>query len=400
MIDMIKLANRNECTGCMACADSCNRHAISMPLMKDGHYYPAINDQSCVDCGICLRTCPVLNGFDYKKKTKDSTPFAAWNTNNEQRMTSSSGGVFAAIATTILNKGGAVFGVAIRNSQAYHVCIDDIKDLHLIQGSKYQQSYAVGIYAEVKKRLLDGILVLFSGTACQVAGLLSYLKKPFDNLITIDNICTGVPSRLPIKRYLRESGDSEIIGYRDKIDGWEGGLHLRTVNNSTICRDAKYSNLVTKSFSGQFTNRISCANCLFNGLYRKADLTVADFWGDKKYLEQHHDGLSVLIVHSQKGDNIARESTLEMHESSFGEIVQKNPRLIVGKVFGAKYRLRRIFVPYAFEHFSTKTLLPLCCGVYDSNFVWAPVRLYRYLFWRFSKFVLRIRVNNTLKEQL
>lgn len=395
---MIKLASRNECTGCMACVDSCNHQAISMTLGKDGHYYPVIKAQSCVECGLCVQTCPVVNRFEYKKETKDSIPYAAWNTNMEQRMKSTSGGVFSAIATTVLAKGGVVFGVAIKDSQAYHVCIDDIKDLHLIQGSKYQQSYSAGIYKKVKEQLLANKLVLFSGTACQVAGLLSYLGKQYDNLITIDLICGGIPSRLPIEKYLKETGDTEIIGYRDKIDNYEK-CHLQTVSNSIIKRDPTLNELIIKSFLGCYTDRASCLDCKFNGFHRKSDLTVADFWGDRKYTEQHSMGLSVMITHTQKGENIATESALEIHKSSFEEIVSKNPRLIYGKTFGARIRLHRLIMTYAFRHFSTNTILALYCGTYKSR-LWLPVKIFRFFIWKTGQMIKRNKIKKALNSQI
>ena len=93
----IKLASQHDCTGCLACLDSCNKGAISSYIGKDGHRYVHIDENVCVKCGRCQTVCPVLSLFNYKKK-EVSTPYAAWNTNHVQRMKSTSGGVFSALS--------------------------------------------------------------------------------------------------------------------------------------------------------------------------------------------------------------------------------------------------------------------------------------------------------------
>ena len=57
------------------------------------------------------------------------------------------------------------------------------------------QSAIGDTYAQAQKDLLDGKEVLFSGTPCQIAGLKQYLKKDYENLLTVDIICHGVPSK-------------------------------------------------------------------------------------------------------------------------------------------------------------------------------------------------------------
>ena len=72
----IKLASQHDCTGCLACLDSCNKGAISSYIRKDGHRYVHIDENVCVKCGRCQTVCPVLSSFNYKKE-EVSTPFAA-----------------------------------------------------------------------------------------------------------------------------------------------------------------------------------------------------------------------------------------------------------------------------------------------------------------------------------
>ena len=378
----IKLASQHDCTGCLACLDSCNKGAISSYIGKDGHRYVHIDDKACVKCGRCQTVCPVISSFNYKKK-ETSTPFAAWNTNHIQRMKSTSGGVFSALATYVIKEGGVVIGVSMHNSQAYHCCIQTMEDLEKLQGSKYQQSDTTGIYKKTLDFLLSGKLTLFQGTACQVAALLSFLgKKHFVNLITIDIVCGGVPSRLLIDKFKEKFGECDILSYRDKNEGW-GSYNLTIANKNGIVRNPSFGGLVINGFSSTLTNRYSCYDCKFNGLYRKADITIADFWGDDKFKEQHHDGLSLMICHSAKGMSIIENSTIEHHVVSFWDAVKENPRLVYGKVWGVSKRPERRFIGWNFKYLPVSVLL----AIYDhlpNNIFCLPYKILRFVLWKIS----------------
>lgn len=51
------------------------------------------------------------------------------------------------------------------------------QQLQEMRGSKFVQSDLGNIFQDIKKELKEGTTILFSGTPCQVAGLLSFLRK-------------------------------------------------------------------------------------------------------------------------------------------------------------------------------------------------------------------------------
>lgn len=71
------------------------------------------------------------------------------------------------------------------------------------RGSKYVQSNLNNVFVEIKQKLDEEKIVCFSGTPCQVYGLKRYLKKEYDNLITVDFVCRSVPSPALWKEYLK-----------------------------------------------------------------------------------------------------------------------------------------------------------------------------------------------------
>ena len=195
---MPKLAKYKDCTGCMACVDICHQQALRCSINEEGHIVPVFDENTCINCGASEKTCPVVSKLEYTTSPL-AKAYAGWAKDDAVRLVSATAGAFAAMALKVLSEGGYVCGAAIVDGIfVKHICIDKKEDLHLLQGSKYTQSCATGIYKTVYDHLKTGAMVLFSGTGCQVAGLYGYIgKKKYDGaLFTIDLSCGGVPSRL------------------------------------------------------------------------------------------------------------------------------------------------------------------------------------------------------------
>lgn len=197
---MKNICNINECTGCMACVNACAHHAIRIIADKEGFDRPVIDETLCVDCGLCAKTCPV-NHHPLANEPKEI--YSGWSSDEAVRINSSSGGAFTEIARPVLEDGGVVFGCALNDKlQAEHIYVETLEDLeNKLRGSKYVQSRIGNTYAQAKNFLRQGRKVLFSGTPCQIAGLKNYLRRDYDNLITVDLICHGVPSPMLFEDY-------------------------------------------------------------------------------------------------------------------------------------------------------------------------------------------------------
>ena len=154
---------------------------------------PEIDEAKCTNCGLCKKTCPVLNKKEQQEKVVQA--YADISKDESVRKNSSSGGVFNHLAKYVLNKNGVVFGASFdENFKVIHAYVENENDIIKLQKSKYVQSEIGRTYKEAKNFLAQGRFVLFTGTPCQIGGLQAYLKKDYDNLITQDFICHGVPS--------------------------------------------------------------------------------------------------------------------------------------------------------------------------------------------------------------
>lgn len=399
---ILKLANQTNCTGCLACVDSCTRGALKMSISLDGHIYPLLTS-GCIQCGACERVCPINKPYYSENSTQKgrSEPYAAWNTSVEQIKHSASGGVFAAVATYILQQGGSVAGAISDGAEVRHILIDKLQDLPLMQGSKYLQSNTTGIYQAVRNRLKNEKPLLFSGTGCQIAGLLSFLgSKHYTNLITMDLICAGVPSRLIMQRFCEEENiKPEHIQWRDKENGWRHGLQLTIIANGKKKIWKAENCFLCGGFSNGLTNRESCYSCKFSGAHRMSDFTVGDYWGCKKFTQQHFNGISVMIIHSAKARELIKSiPNFEYHSEKWEDVAIKNPRLLIGKKPLRILMFERTIMPYAFKHFSYNFLKKMYVFIPNSEWWYLPYKFLRYSRRIIGSQILNRQVKKALKD--
>lgn len=348
--------------------------------MPDGHYYPSIDHDKCVECGQCIKACP-LNHLAPPSPNITPKTMAAWSDVEEYRKTSSSGGVFPTIAKYIIDNGGYVIGACMESSIARHIVISESKDISKLQGSKYQQSDTNGIYKQCKDLLKENKTVLFSGTPCQVAGLCTYLKQPYPNLITIDVICAGVPSRLVIDRYKTICPDAQIVSYRNKMDGW-GGLHITSLEKGRQVIESPNGKILGEAVAGHQTDRYSCYDCQFVGINRFADITIGDFWGGEAYFpEQKKKGISVIIIRTKEAETIIREAGITSHQVPLINAIKKNPRIIHGKRPFGCLRLERRWMKWLITRLPYRIYASLYAGVHTKR-CHLPIKLYRWFLWK------------------
>lgn len=391
---MPKLAKYKDCTGCMACVDSCHQQALRCSINEEGHIVPVFDENTCINCGACEKTCPVVSKLEYTTSPL-AKAYAGWAKDDVVRQVSATAGTFAAMAQYVLSIGGYVCGAAIVDGiYVKHICIDKLEDLYLLQGSKYTQSNATGIYQTVYGHLKDSATVLFSGTGCQVAGLYGFLRnrKYNGNLFTVDIICGGVPSRLLIDKFIENEPYrvKQIISFRSKEQGWTPKgfrYNLKVLDDNGILHNyAGKRNLVTTGFSCEMTNRYSCYQCQFAGVNRMSDVTIGDYWGVKDFPEQHHNGVSAIVVHNERAEELLQNCSpfMEIKDTDISDILVSNKRL--GKTKDRRHLLpERRLMSKAFRRLDYKTLCKIYALDFGSKSPWMLYKVYRAIISRIIK---------------
>ena len=299
-----------KCTGCGACAASCPAKCIVMKPDGEGFLYPEVGDD-CLGCERCTNVCPVIS---YKKtEAKAPKTFAAYNKNAQERLSSSSGGIFVLLAKRIIDDGGAVYGAALlEDMSVHHIRVSEACDICRLQGSKYVQSIVDSrIYDGVKKDLEAGRKVLFSGTPCQCAAIRSSVGEN-EGFFTVSFICHGVPSPAVWREYIKmreEKENSRTVNasFRDKQLGWEHFSMKIEFENGSVYTNSLEKDPYLRAFLRNVCLRENCYNCIFkgDGAYGGVDVLLSDWWGAVSGIlpEKLDDkGLSAVYLLSERGD--------------------------------------------------------------------------------------------------
>jgi coenzyme F420-reducing hydrogenase beta subunit len=308
---MIDIKEKTNCCGCTACQQICPHGSIIMREDEQGFKYPEVDKTSCVECHLCEKVCPVLNR--YTPKEQPLKCYLAKTPDERLRAESSSGGIFTVFATAIIKKGGVVFCVRFdKNWQPEYGFTESVESLGDFRGSKYVQADLQKTYKQVLSFLKQGRIVLFTGNPCFVSGLNHFLRKNYDNLLTLDFVCHSIPSPMVWRSYLSELEQKERcrishVTFRDKSNGWTDysiRIDLTNENNEKKSLvETHDENIYMRGFLHDLYTRPSCSACPARNYTSGSDVTLADAWHINKYHPEKNDekGISHVLINTEKG---------------------------------------------------------------------------------------------------
>ncbi len=317
MSDNISIVTLEQCFGCTACANLCPTAAISMQEDEEGFLSPVVDEQLCTSCKLCQKSCPALH--DAPAAPAVQRAIITWNKDAHAHAGSSSGGFFTACAKWIYNQGGYVCGASYDDRGIVsHIISADPADLEKLRGSKYLQSNLGNCFQEIRKLLRKKKAVLFCGTPCQVAGLLSYLKKDYETLYTLDLVCLGAPSQRSFTEYLVEKfGENQRYSYfnfRDKRHGYYKSNFVVQDEQGTEIAAINYDDSYFMAFLKKLNSRQCCQSCHFSNTNRLSDISLSDFWAVMKRYPSlpYEKGVSAIIVNTKKGEELLEQVREEL----------------------------------------------------------------------------------------
>ncbi len=307
----------DHCCGCGECVAICPAKAVSMKYNKQGFAYPIVDTQKCIDCSKCVKQCSFNNGTNINDSDKSQQYYAFKHIDESIRESSRSGGIFTALSDIVLGNGGVVYGCKLENCRrAVHTRATTKEERDAFRGSKYIQSETHHIFKDVKDDIKKGLLVLFSGTSCQVNAIKDYCKDlDCSKLILVDIVCHGVPSPKvwnDYLKYIEKTNNKKIVSvdFRDKRKfGWAAHEETVIFENGTDYSD----NVFRRLFYDHLILRNDCFECPYRSLNRISDISIADCWGIAEHYPEFDDnkGVSLVLINTEKGLDIYKKTQRE-----------------------------------------------------------------------------------------
>lgn len=330
---------QEKCTACFSCVDKCPQRCISVYENEEGFLFPQVDSTKCTDCKICVNHCHALGS---KAEVEKKEAYFGRASEESVFKTGSSGGAFAAVVEAYKSSDTYIFGAAYNNDKEFYVSHIEAPgdNYQSLCKSKYVISDMQGAYKKALNRLEAGNKVIFVGTPCQIGGLKSFLNKDFENLLTLDFICHGVPSARILKEHLlfiEKKMNKKImkVDFRSKKLGWRKHcLYIEFADGSfynEVFRRDYYFNL----FMAYSDLRQCCFKCQYSNKKHQSDITLADFWGINNYNTEIDDdkGHSLLIPNNAKGtatiDLIIDKKTMNLSQISdkyFGYVYKEHSK--------------------------------------------------------------------------
>lgn len=336
-----------SCTGCGVCASVCGKNAITIQLDDEGFYKPVVDEDKCVECNLCKKSC-----YKYDENLIQSDAhevcYAAVNKDDEQLRASSSGGISRVLMEECIYRGYKVMGCAYDTKEniAKSVVASSIDELDQFYGSKYFQSLTTEGFDEVLKDKTEQKYAIF-GTPCQIYGFsqTSKYKRNPEKYLLVDIFCHGCPSMKLWKSYL--SNTKNITGreiydnvtFRSKTYAWhEYSMDFYYDTHKVTSKKSK-DPFFDIFFGGDIMNE-ACYDCNSRSTMAYGDIRIGDYWGEK--YDTNTEGVSAVVIKSRLGCLFFNsiKSKLKLEDAQFSNII-KSQSYCKTQVYNIK---RRVFL--------------------------------------------------------
>lgn len=273
--------------------------------------------------------------------------YLAWNTNQDELIKSTSGGLFYLIGKRFIDSGDYVCGCVWDDDfeGAHHIVSNKIEDLERMRGSKYVRS-ALGhkLFSDISTLLLTDKRVLFSGCPCHIYALKFYLQRlsiDIKNLYTFSIICNSTTKQSIFKEGIQKLKESHIdanivfMNQRDKQLGWLWEKERSIVNFDDGSSEISpvVGNPILDLFLVHKKVNESCIQCRFKTKDTlQGDIISGDYWGVATLYpdDTNKFGNSAVIVMTQKGEELFNgiRDSIHIKDTDFNAIKSRNKFLL------------------------------------------------------------------------
>ena len=315
------VCEKNLCTGCMACIDICSKSAIKIVDNLDS-YNAVIDEKRCIKCNACHNVCPNNSDNDFVNPIIWKQGYC---NDSIVRYRGSSGGLASELSKAFIEGQGTVCSCAFENGEFIFKFADSLRCTDEFSGSKYVKSNPKGVYKQIKERLRQGERILFIALPCQVAAIKKYIPKSMQSkLYTVDLICHGTPSPKLLDTFLEQYVYSlDKMGNIQFRKKWKWQIFYN--DNGIITNGVSDRYLIAFLNSLSYTD--NCYKCRYARKERVSDLTLGDSWGSELPMEIQKDGLSLILIQSEKGKELLDLCDVHLYDVDLNKAIRANHQL-------------------------------------------------------------------------
>lgn len=373
------------CVGCGTCAGICPNEAIKMIVYEDV-YLPEINEEKCVSCWLCIKSCPGhfvdfknLNFKIFAKQPENKLLgnylecYIGYSKDIEIRRNSTSGGIATQLLFSALEAGiidGALVVRMKRDKPLETEAFIARTKKTILQASK--SKYCPVASNEILKQILkeNGRFAVV-GLPCHIHGIRKAIevnKKLKERIVlTIGLMCSHTVNYKGTKFILEKLGvdkaSVKAIGYR--CSGWPGGMEITLKDGSNLSIPLFGTwNSYWSVFSSYFFTPLRCLMCP-DQTAELADISLGDAWLPELSFDKI--GRSIIVTRTKIAEDIislARSSkAISVMKVNPTKVIQTQKLLLRFKkdFFEARCSLLKLFGKSTPEFgIQTKsTLLPM-----------------------------------------
>ena len=342
-----KIIEKNQCFKCGMCETQCSRGAIkSLWDNKKGFYMQQLDDEKCIQCGNCLKYCPVMinhSSLDFVGPYKSVSLY--YSKDQSIRNSATSGGAINRIIYNSIESGfvGDAYMVGYDNKSPNWTTLTKINTINIneltMRPREYSSRYTSVPICSCLNDLDKNVNSLIVGLPCQISALREYVtREKITNIFLIGMCCSGAISFNATRFYLKKLkiNFDEVTEYYYRGNGWPGKHYIQLKNS---CYSQDKENIFSHLFISQYFKNTACRNCIDHYSYG-SDITCFDPWNQGS-MKNDAIGKTAVIARTQNGEKLLNNAISNNYLTRTNDSLNKHDVLESQKwVVALKNKLR------------------------------------------------------------
>ena len=265
------------CCSCGLCASYCKKDAISYRVNKLGFYVPVVDSERCVNCSVCLKSCPGANDLKNYEVTPERYCYG-YSLDRDMHLNAASGGVTTELLCYLIKHKIVDYVTCVTNRIADNaprqILTNNIDEIRKCKTSKYCPVRWEDTISQIEK--VNGSVAVVA-LPCQVNSLKNYYANKRHNIkYFVSLLCNHTPS-LKAAHYLTTPfPKSQMLSIVNRGEGFPGFMRvqLRLADNTEKLVKYPYRKVWAAGYGKYFKNT-RCIVC--NDPFSKnADIVMGD----------------------------------------------------------------------------------------------------------------------------